>query len=137
MIYHVEETKEEAKNVRGDIKARSNILSSIEEALEQREGHEEGGHTEVEDTESSGRVRHSFVLLIQKLRVEDLKGGILRRCHLLLMYEWHLLLGLKVVVTWLLEILRLGEHSRHHYRLSICPTVICPRFLRAIHHVRV
>ena len=137
MIYDVEEAKEEAKDIPGDVKAGSSILSSIEEALEEREGHEEGCHTEVEDTKTARRVGHSLVFLLQELRVECLKAGILRRRHLLLLHEWHLLLGLKVVVSWFLYVLRLGEHRRHHHRLSICPTVVCTRFLRIIHHVLV
>ena len=99
MIDDVEEAKEEAKDIPWNVKASSSILSSIEEALEKREGHKEGCHTEVEDTKTAGWVGHSLVLLLQELRVKCLKAGILRRRHLLLLHEWHLLLGLKVVVT--------------------------------------
>jgi hypothetical protein len=37
VIDYVEEAEEEAKGILWDVKARSNILSSIEEAIEKRE----------------------------------------------------------------------------------------------------
>ena len=99
VIDDVKEAEEEAKDVPGDVKARCNILGSIEEALEKREGHEEGRHTKVEDAEPSRWICHTLVLLLQELRVKGLKAGILRMCHLLLLNHRELLLGLKVVVT--------------------------------------
>ena len=64
VIDHVEEAIEETKYIPRNVKARGSHLSSIKEALEQRECHEDRRHTEIEDSKTARWVVHSLMLLL-------------------------------------------------------------------------